>query len=261
MVHTCKTIAVVLAIAATIPVGAGIASAQTDVYKVNYFSNNVPAAPDATVRIDNPGLIYGNLCAMVYVFDNDQQLAECCGCIQTPDGLQELSIKQNLTSNPLTGRVPENGVIKIVSAALTGSVCDPTANVKPKANLRTWVTHVQNPVPNGSGTVYPTTESESSDSVLGATELASLQAQCSFVNTLGSGSGICSCVYVPPPPSCTKNLVSIKVTAPSSTLMPGQTEQLTATATFSDGTTQDVTAIVTWISSNTSEETVSASGL
>ena len=49
-----------------------------DVYKVNYFANNVAAAPDETVRIDNPGLTYGNMCANIYVFDNDQQLSECC---------------------------------------------------------------------------------------------------------------------------------------------------------------------------------------
>jgi len=79
----CKTLSVALAIAGLITIGAGLASAQTigsstDVFKINYFSNNVAAAPDATVRIDNPGLTYGNLCAMVYVFDNDQQLTECC---------------------------------------------------------------------------------------------------------------------------------------------------------------------------------------
>jgi len=86
------------------------ASAQ-DVYKVNYFSNNVgflpgtvtPAValpPDGTVRISNPGLTYGNLCAMIYVFDADQQLSECCGCIETHNGLRTLSIRTNLTSNP-----------------------------------------------------------------------------------------------------------------------------------------------------------------
>src|ERR1700685_1379805 len=65
----------------------GIAMAQ-DVYKVNYFSNNAAPAPDATVRIDNPGLTYGNLCAMVYVFDADQQLSECCGWVETHNGLR-----------------------------------------------------------------------------------------------------------------------------------------------------------------------------
>jgi hypothetical protein len=184
----CKTLLVAAAIVGFVTIGAGTASAQ-DVYKVNYFSNNAAPAPDATVRIDNPGLTYGNLCAMIYVFDADQQLTECCGCVETHNGLRTLSVRSNLTSNPLTGVVSRNGVIKVVSAAVNNSPCDPTSNVSPKANLRAWVTHVQNAV----GTAYPITETESSDSTLGATELANLQAQCAFVNILGSGQGICSC--------------------------------------------------------------------
>jgi hypothetical protein len=185
----CKTLSVALVIVGLITIGAGVASAQ-DVFKVNYFSNNgVGTAPDATVRIDNPGLTYGNLCAMVYVFDADQQLTECCGCVETHNGLRTLSVRRDLTSNPLTGVLSTNGVIKIVSAAVNNSPCDPTSNVKPTANLRAWVTHIQNAV----GTAWPITETESSDSTLGATELANLQAQCAFVNILGSGHGICSC--------------------------------------------------------------------
>jgi hypothetical protein len=184
----CKTLLVAAAIVGFVIIGAGAASAQ-DVYKVNYFSNNAAPAPAATVRIDNPGLTYGNLCAMVYVFDADQQLSECCGCVETHNGLRTLSVRADLTSNPLTGRVSTNGVIKIVSAAVNDSPCDPTSNVSPKANIRAWVTHIQNAV----GTAFPITETESSDSTLGATELANLQAQCAFVNILGSGQGICSC--------------------------------------------------------------------
>jgi hypothetical protein len=167
-----------------------VSAAAQDVFKVNYFANNgVTGAPDATLRVTNPGTSNGNLCAMVYVFDNDQQMAECCGCITTPDGLRTFSVTKNLTSNPLTGAVPNNGDIKIVSAAVNNSPCDATANVTPTATLRAWVTHIQNKV----GTAYPVTETESSDATLSAGELASLQADCYFVNRLGSGRGICSC--------------------------------------------------------------------
>ena len=187
--------------------GVGMASAQ-DVYKVNYFSNNgvtatlpgvaaaaiTVAAPDATARIDNPGLTYGNLCAMIYVFAADQQLTECCGCIETHNGLRTLSVHTDLTSNPLTGVVPTNGVIKVVSSAPNSS-CNPSAGVTPKSNLRVWVTHVQNVAPLGTfgGLVFPTTETESSDSTLSATELSNLQSQCAYIFILGSGAGICSC--------------------------------------------------------------------
>jgi hypothetical protein len=166
----------------------GISASAQDVFKVNYFANNVAGAPDATVRVTNPGTSNGNLCAMVYVFANDQQMAECCGCITTPDGLRTFSVAKNLTSNPLTVK-PVDGDIKIVSAAVNNSPCDPTANVTPTATLRGWATHIQNKV----GTAYPITETEFTDATLSAGELASLQADCYFVNRLGSGRGICSC--------------------------------------------------------------------
>jgi hypothetical protein len=167
-----------------------------DVYRLNYFSNNYAAAPDATVRIDNPGLTYGNLCAMIYVFDADQQLSECCGCVETHNGLRTLSVRRDLTSNPLTGVVSRNGVIKIISAAVNNSPCDPSSNVSPRANLRAWGTHIQNVVgvdPSVIATAFPITETEFSASTLGATELANLQAQCAFIGILGSGHGVCTC--------------------------------------------------------------------
>ena len=189
MKQLCRILPVLAIALLVLALSSGIAVAQTDVYKVNYFSNNAAPAPDATVRIDNPGLTYGNLCAMIYVFDADQQLSECCGCVETHNGLRTLSVRRDLTSNPLTGRVSTNGVIKVVSAAVNNSPCDPTSNVTATPNLRVWITHIQNAV----GTAFPITETESSDSTLGATELANLQAQCAFVNILGSGHGICSC--------------------------------------------------------------------
>src|SRR6202007_3117925 len=155
----CKTLLVAVAIVGLAITGAGAASAQ-DVYKINYFSNNAAPAPDATVRISNPGLTYGNLCAMIYVFDADQQMTECCGCVETHNGLRTLSVRSNLTSNPLTGVVSRNGVIKIVSARANGSPCDPTSGVTPTPNLRAWVTHVGSAI----GSSYPVTETESSDS-------------------------------------------------------------------------------------------------
>ncbi len=189
MKHLCRILP--LLVIALLVLGLSSVAMAQDVYRLNYFSNNVAVAPDATVRIDNPGLTYGNLCAMVYVFDADQQLTECCGCVETHNGLRTLSVRRDLTSNPLTGVRSTNGVIKIVSAAVNNSPCDPTGNVSPKANLRAWGTHIQNPV----GISFPITETEFSDSTLGATELANLQAQCAFIGILGSGHGICSCGF------------------------------------------------------------------
>jgi len=193
-----KTLSCAAAIACLALVTAGLGRAQSraavalitdDVYQVNYFANNVAAAPDQTVRIDNPGLTYGNLCAMIYVYDNDQQLTECCGCVETHNGLRTLSIQNDLTKNPLTGKVSNNGVVKIVSALPNAAPCDPTANVVAAPNLRAWATHVQ----AVSSTAYSVTETNFQPSTLGISELAALQQQCAFIHILGSGSGICTC--------------------------------------------------------------------
>jgi hypothetical protein len=184
------------------------AAAQTwetenqDFFKINYFANNgVAGAPDATVRINNPGSdaatvtgINGegvsDLCAMIYVFDNDQQLSECCGCLVTPDGLRTLSVRRDLTSNPLTGVISNNGVIKIVSSAINNSPCDPTSDVYPAPTVRAWASHIQNKV----GTAYPITETAFSNATLSEEEFAfNLEEQCSFAQRLGSGHAICSC--------------------------------------------------------------------
>lgn len=190
-----------LAILAFCAVGSS-ASAQiigTDIFKVNYFANNgVAGAPDATVRIDNagsateaPGTASSDvyLCAMIYVFDNDQQMNECCGCLVTPDGLRTLSVSKDLTNNPLTGIVSNNGVIEIISALPNNSPCEPAKGMDPEPALRAWASHVQNKV----GSAYPITETAFSDASLSLSEFLSLETDCSFVERLGSGHGICSC--------------------------------------------------------------------
>ena len=70
---------VVLAIVLGLP---GLSQAQA-FYIVDYFDNaNNPAYSDATVRITNVGLTpgtgtgVGDQCALIYVWDHDQQLAE-----------------------------------------------------------------------------------------------------------------------------------------------------------------------------------------
>jgi hypothetical protein len=171
-----------------------------DVFKINYFANNgVAGAPDATVRIDNPGTVETegggspeSLCAMIYVFDNDQQLSECCGCLVTPNGLRTLSVRKDLTSNPLTGVVSNNGVIKIVSEVPSRLfLCDPTTEVaEAVATVRAWASHVQNKV----GVAYPITETAFTDATLSQEEFSfNLIEQCSFAQRLGSGKAICSC--------------------------------------------------------------------
>jgi hypothetical protein len=57
------------------------------------------------------------LCAMIYVFDADQEMGECCGCPITPNELQTYSVEDNLLSNWALGSgVPGVGVIVVRDA-------------------------------------------------------------------------------------------------------------------------------------------------
>src|SRR5580704_8506706 len=123
---------------------ATVSSAQaqykaSDTYEVTYYSNSLNnSAPDGTVHIVNPGTavtklnadglpLNGNLCAQIYVLNNDEQEVECCGCKLTPDSERTLSIDRNLLGNPINIHiVTTDGVIKIVSEPFPASgVCHP----------------------------------------------------------------------------------------------------------------------------------------
>jgi len=182
-------IAVVCTLALTL-CAAG-AFAQADTLKVDYFANaNSAGAPDATVRLSNPGTNTnspGNVCASIFVFDPMQEMSECCSCLLTPDGLRTLSVNADLTSNPLTGVTLTTGVVKIVSTwPLSGSTCPLPTTVNPLAALRSWATHIQN-------SNFAITETSSQDATLGSVEIARLGKQCSSIKLVGSGKGVCSC--------------------------------------------------------------------
>jgi hypothetical protein len=180
MVVVC-TLALALCAAATTTTPPG------DTYKVDYFANaNTGGAPDATLRIDNPGTSGGNLCAAIFVFDANQEMSECCSCLVTPDGLRTLSVNGDLTSNPLTGVVLNTGVIKIVSTTANGTTCPNPTIVYPTPAVRAWATHIQN-------VSYTVTETNSQDATLSAVEQTNLQNECHAIHLDGSKKGICSC--------------------------------------------------------------------
>ncbi|HEY6763269.1 MAG TPA: hypothetical protein VI386_00735 [Candidatus Sulfotelmatobacter sp.] len=164
----------------------GSAWGQTDELRVDYFSNaNTAGAPDATLRVTNPGTAAGNVCASIFVFDPQQELSECCSCLTTPDGLRTFSVNTDLTSNPLTGVILTTGVIKIVSTIPVAGACPLPTAVHPEPALRSWTTHIQN-----GGAV---TETGSQDATLSSNETSALARQCTAIRLAGSGHGVCSC--------------------------------------------------------------------
>jgi hypothetical protein len=202
-----KKLGLLLSLTLVVVLLGGSALAQNvgdnSIYFVTYYSNaNTEGAPDAVVRVVNDGdastrqvegVPNGNLFASFYVFDDSQELQECCSCFVSADGLLSEDVNRNLTGNELTGRAEmTRGVIKLISS----SNGDPTNNVL-KPGLRGWATHIQaaNAFPQTQPNRGPfaITEAALADSNLVTAEQQALQQSCSFAITLGSGFGVCSC--------------------------------------------------------------------
>jgi hypothetical protein len=191
-----KKLGVLLVVALAVVLVAGNAMAQNvgdkSVFFVTYYSNaNYEGAPGAVLRLINDGGAStsqsegrpnGTLWASIYVFDDSQELQECCNCFISADGLLSEWVNGELTGNPVTGRINHRGVIKVISSATD----DPTNNSL-KAGLHGTMTHIQVATP------YAVTEAPLSDSNLVSAEQTALQESCSFAITLGSGQGTCSC--------------------------------------------------------------------
>jgi len=170
----------------------GTVSVAQNVFLVDPYANaNTPGAPDGTLRITNTGATYENLCAMIYVFTADQQMAECCGCLESPDNLNTLSVNNDLTSNPLTSTIPTTGVIKIVPTTVNDAPCDARqyTPIVLTVILDNWIVF---PVVV-SDPLHILIEFKSVPVGLSSQELAALQSQCTFIGILGSGRGICTC--------------------------------------------------------------------
>jgi len=203
-----KRLGFLLLLVALVGMLAGNALAQTENedFFVTYYANNLAAAavPDATLRIVNDGSSAANsdssLWASIYVFDDSQELTECCSCFVSADGLLSESVKNQLTASPLTSIKPPRGVIKVISSSVNagGPRNDyPTSNFTntPTPGLRGWATHIQsvaNKNPFGPAP-YSQTETELADANLSAGEESMLELLCKF-DFLLSGKP-CRCTF------------------------------------------------------------------
>ena len=168
----------------------------TPLLLTNYFNaaNAIASGTDGTLWITNPGVTagspsHGTLCAMVYVFDDSQEMNACCGCSISDSGIRIVSLLNDLTSNVLTGHTPHAGVIYIIPSAIESNpTCDPSS-LSPTGMLEASQTNDQ-PVPGGT---YQLTEAPYTSSQLNSTNGEALPGLCSAVEKLGSGAGVCSC--------------------------------------------------------------------
>ncbi|HYA35836.1 MAG TPA: hypothetical protein VEF03_09455 [Candidatus Binataceae bacterium] len=183
---------------------------------------------DGLVRIANGGDVAtqqrGTLCAMIYVFDDLEEMQACCGCPVTPDGLRTMSVINNLTKNFGVNRGNLNaGVIDILSTTpdlfipkpvplppqiqpigTSGWACDPTDKFGPQVGgvntgvevdgLRAWMTDTEGnvPVPASKTLIKGTSVGEFQFAIEDSNH-AEILDFCLFLITNGSGTGACSC--------------------------------------------------------------------
>lgn len=134
------------------------------------------------------------ICANVYVFAQDQQLISCCSCPLSPNDLQFLSVQSDLINNTLTPGVPTGVSVIVTATDDTGQVgCDAaTATGGFVGGLNVWGSTVHK-APLGALAV---TETRFLDFTLkGAgpgSELFKMTSLCGFIESNGSGFGICN---------------------------------------------------------------------
>ena len=145
-----------------------------DAFQVRYASNL--AIGDSVINFTNDGSSStdtglatggaqnGDICANIYAYSPDEQLVSCCSCNVTPNGLNSLSVKNDLASNTLTPIIPSALVIKIISteggAKCTASRAATTLHQSLATGLHAWGTTIHAlPVTAGSpATTYGVTE-------------------------------------------------------------------------------------------------------
>ncbi len=193
------------------PAGASAtAGPDPSTYNVGYFDVSEPITENGTgagdnfVHLINPTAANGTLCAMIYVFDDDQEPGECCGCPITPNGLLSLSVVNQLTANwEVTSADFDNGVIKIVSslpnggtsaAAAPGSGCDPSIAYTQTPNLLGSILKPQTvPTAETAAVTTLTDTNMFEEGAPDATEATLLISECAFFVAHGTGKGICNC--------------------------------------------------------------------
>ena len=186
-------------------------------YQLRYIANLDKG--DSYVNLTNAGTLdgrapAGNICVNVYTFDPAEELISCCACPITPNGLVSLSARNDLISNTLTPGVPTSITVKLVSSAVFGTGANAGTNISATAcdasavgtgvigapntgniitrGMRAWATtlHLNTSVLPAPG-VYQKTETPFSAAELSPSELLKLTSFCGFIQSNGSGFGIC----------------------------------------------------------------------
>jgi hypothetical protein len=198
----------------------GPAFTPTDAFQIGYAANlNIG---ESVLNMSNSGWqggfinavppTVGNICANVYIFDPQEEEISCCSCLITPNGLNSIPLS-TLTLNTLTPAIPTSIIVKLLAsqpgtniagafmtcnasgvALPTTLVTNPTASAPYAAGqtgylaggLIAWGTTIE---PQVAG--YNVVSVDYKKEMLSASELSALVTTCGFVQTEGSGFGVC----------------------------------------------------------------------
>ena len=183
-------------------------------YQVNYASNlNLG---DSVVNIVNSGTsagsnipivggnTYGDICANIYIYAPDQELAACCTCLASPNSLHSWPISfgpGNLLENVIPGsgvavsiNATHSVVIKLLATAATGAGAGLSSSCpRPDApngvvpGMAAWATHAH---PTNTATVA-ITETLFAPASVTSGELGKLTNDCNY--SIGRGvSFVCT---------------------------------------------------------------------
>jgi len=163
-------------------------------------------AGDALVRLVNVGNfdagtegVPGALCANFYVFDDDQELQECCSCFISADDVLTVSVIANLTANPAFHNAKMSlGAIKVVGSFRNCSFDQASLLNGPllAEGLKGTMNHAEtiaSNLPPSFAFVTSTSVDEFKAAPLDLGELRTLVTNCGQLFKQGSGAGICNC--------------------------------------------------------------------
>jgi len=149
------------------------------------------ASIDSVINFTNTGANNAqDICVNTYTFAPDEQLISCCSCRVTRNALWSLAVKRDLASNTLTPAVENSVVVKLLATAAPASgSCNPALPGARVPGLAAWGTtfHLQN---GSSGTPYAS-ETPFTNSTLSTAEQNVMTSLCGFIQSNGSGYGIC----------------------------------------------------------------------
>jgi hypothetical protein len=165
-----------------------------------------------------------------------------------------------ITSPPVSLNVIGASLQKIVVTATSGSSTPATPSIANGTSVQLFATGIYSDNSTQDITSQATWSSNSANATVTNTQgnrglvTGATQGTSNITASLGPISGTATVNITAP------LLKSIAITPASPAWSLGQTQQFTATGTFTDGSTQDLTTTVTWSSDSTSVATIVASG-